>query len=153
MDIFETVKNNGGALAVGALWMLYVIGDKVWKDAQERKKTKETDKAEGSLIGNLAEALKNAQERGLNDRTRADDYAIKYADLSAEVGTLRAKLEFAEKRAERAEEEVEELRDTVETLVIENRNKDKSINQLVDLNRKLLRSMGTTPPPVLNESD
>lgn len=151
MDIIDAIRNNGGALGVGALWMIYILGDKVWKDTQDRKKTKDTDKIESSLMKSLSESLANATKQAEAERTRADALGSKATELSLQVGQLSAKLEYTEKGKTEAEEKVEEMQETVEALVIENRNKDKSITELVDLNRKLLRSVGSPVPVIPNE--
>lgn len=151
MDILDAIRNNVGALSVGALWMIYILGDKVWKDNQDRKKTKNTDGVENSLMKSLTESREAATKQAETERTRADALSSKVSELSLQVGQLTAKLEYSEKGRTEAEEEVEEMKETVEALVIENRNKDKSISELVDLNRKLLRSVGSPLPVIPNE--
>lgn len=146
MELLEAIKGNLGALAVGAAWMLYVVGDKILRDKQERKQQADTVKGAGSLIEQLNKSLQDAIRLHNAERERADKMADKVSDLGMKVGQLESALKHAEEGKARVEEEVHQLRASVERLVIEARNKDKSIAELVDLNRKILRTMGAAVP-------
>ena len=146
MEFIEAIRNNLGALAVGAAWMLYVIGDKVLRDKQDRKQQADTVKGAGSLIEQLNKSLQDAIRLHNSERERADKMADKVSQLGIKVGQLESALKHAEEGKARVEEEVHQLRSSVERLVVEARNKDKSIAELVDLNRKILRAMGAAIP-------
>ncbi len=148
MDALEP-KGNFGALVVGACWMIYIIGNKVYSDIRERKKNKENDGAESSLMKSLNEALKNATDRGHTAQARADDYATKLAEMSVKVGQLETRLEFMTVARDKADEECAESRELIEAMLIEDRNKQRTINDLVAMNQKLLKysDIPTVPPP------
>lgn len=147
IDIQDLLKTNMGGLVVGALWMIYAIGDKVLRDKTSRKSGDQEVKGTGGLIDQLNASLRDAISLHKMERERADAMANKVAELSAEVASMKATLKFTEERKEALESEVKSLRCTVEQLVIEARNKDRSITELVELNRKMLRSMGAASIP------
>ena len=146
MDLLPFFKENVGGLVIGGLWLMYAFSDKFIRDKQDRKAQADNVKGAGSLIEQLNKSLQDAIKLSASERERADKMAEKVSDLSVKVGQLESALSHAEAGKARMEKEVESLRGTVEQLVVEARNKDRSITELVDLNRKILRAMGAATP-------
>jgi septal ring factor EnvC (AmiA/AmiB activator) len=146
VEILNAIKSNMGALVVGALWMIYVIGDRLLRDKVDRRAQTTAVNGTGNLISQLNTSLQDAIRLGTTERDRADKLSDKVSDLSIQVGKLESALLHAEDTRDRLQTEVKQLRATVEELAVTVRNKDKSIAELVDLNRKILRSMGAALP-------
>lgn len=146
MEFLNALKNNIGALVVGALWMLYVIGDRILRDRMERKAQTTQVTGAGNLISQLNTSLQDTIRLHATERDRADRMAEKVSELSIQVGKLESALKHAEDTRDRLQIEVTAMKSTVEELAVAVRNKDKSIAELVDLNRKILKSMGAALP-------
>lgn len=142
MDFIAMMKDNVGAMLVGALWAIYTLADKVWRDHADRRRMTNNDNTSVSLVDQLTVALKNATELASSERNRADGLAKEVNQLSIRIGSLEAKLERAEHDRDRVMAEVETSRQGYTDLVLEIRNREKTIKELVALNRQILGSMG-----------
>ena len=142
MGLPSTDAGTVGAITVGALWGVYVLADKIRRDSRDRKKQADADTTENSLHAQLSQSLSAANATITQERDRADKLTKEVGELSNKVGRQEVQLEHANKTISSLEKTVERLRGTVEELVFENRNKDRSITELVALNKQLLRAMG-----------
>lgn len=138
-------------LVIAACIALIWIGQSLRRDKQESK-----------LIAQLQASLEasNASMAAANgiaaqERHRADTIAAQLFALSATAARANTLLESVSKELEREahandalRSRISQLEKTVESLVLEIRNKDKSIGELVRLNRQLLASL-----PTPNERD
>lgn len=137
------IFKDPGALIVGAFWGLYVIGQQIYNTRLQNRKQGSVDSASSVLIGNLQKGMNEFAAASRDERERADRLSQNLNDMSQEMGSLRAELRHANEDRVELKQEVALLTSQVEQLVVEIRNKDKSIESLVDLNRKILRSIGS----------
>lgn len=144
MDIAEVFKEAivvGGSGAVG-VWAVYSIVRKLYNENKQREAI---DTANTDTIKSLRQMHVESQEVIRNERDRADAYAKKLQEFSEVMGQTKAELKHAQEHRDALTLEVVDFKQTIAQLVEENRNKDRSINELVDMNRKLLRVLSPRP--------
>lgn len=126
--------------------MSYAWYNRFMSDRTTRKAGEQEVSGSGILIKQLNHSLQDSIKLNQAERARADEMATKVSNLSIKIGSLEAALKHSQEQRADMHAEVTRLRTAVEQLVVENRNKDRSITELVALNRKLLRAMGDDNP-------
>ncbi len=143
-DFFSSVRNDAGALIVGGAWAIYVVAGHVMQNYRNVKRQELVDHGATALLASLQAMATAANGLAQEERARADRLTRENMELNAEIGSLRSDLKHCTEVRVTAVAGLTQAQDTIESLVVEIRNKDQSISQLVDLNRKLLQSIGSS---------
>lgn len=143
MSLWTALQNDPGALIIGALWGLTTIGNQIRESRRNQRTQSLVDAGSATLNTNLQKAYESQTVTLREERDRADRLANAMTEVSVELGQLRASLRYVTEDRDETRQEVLRLKETIEQLVVENRNKDKSITQLVSVNRQILRSIGS----------
>ncbi len=151
LGMAEKIPPGLAGLLIAACIALVWIGQSLRRDKQESKLVAQLQ--ESLEASNAAMAAANAI--AAQERQRADLISSQLLALSVSASRANVLMEAMSRDLEREsttnenlKQRIVHLEHTVESLVLEIRNKDKSIGELVKLNRQLLASLPTpsTPP-------
>lgn len=149
MDILQALRNDPGtllgALLVGGLWALYAIGQKIFADLRNNRQQASVDKGTSELVAAIRQDRDEANKAAKEDQERADRFARENMELSIDLGGLRADLRHEREARAEMKEKLDRATLHIEQLVVENRNKDRSITELVRQNRQILKAIGSSP--------
>jgi chromosome segregation ATPase len=126
------------AALIAVIW----IGQSLRRSSQESR-----------LIEQLSQAAKDADERANRERDRADEMSDRLMKVNESYTRTETMLRQVEQRMQEEltakavlQKKVEGMEFTMEQLVSEIRYKDKSISELVKLNRQLLATLPRNVP-------
>lgn len=148
LKLFDDIPPGIAGFVVAALFAFIWIGQSLRRDKQESKLITQLQES----LNASSEAMKAATDLAERERTRADNvsrHLLALTEQSARSEALlasvteRLKLEMQNNATMR--ERIQALELTVERLVQEIRTKDRSINELITLNRQLLSSLPLPP--------
>lgn len=144
----DALKGDLGAAIVAIMWAIYAIADKIRQDRAERKRQGTTDGSTQALMTSWETAIKSANELADKERNRAFDLAESTSRLSGDLGRAQAELEFERNLRKTYENTAIQFRETAASLEHEVRNKDKTIAELVALNRNLMQLASCANPAI-----
>lgn len=143
-DFFTVAKESPSGVLVGVAWALYVIVTHIAQNVRNSRQQSLVDRGSSSLVTSLQTMATNANTIAQQERDRADRLTRESMELNAEIGALRSDLTHCREARADATAKLTQAEEVIEQLVVENRNKDQSITQLVELNKHLLRTMGSS---------
>lgn len=141
-SLYNSLKNDPGAIFVGGMWAIYVIATHILQNIRNTRQQEIVDRGSTSVITSLQNMATSANLLAQQERDRADRLSRENMELHAEVGRLGSDLRHCTEVRVEATEKLSEATETIEQLVVEIRSKDQSIARLVDMNRKILKSIG-----------
>lgn len=145
MDILQSLKNDPGALVVGGLWALYAIWQTIRQNFRDNRQQSSVDKGTAELVAALRLSESEANRKEREEQERADRFARENMELSIDLGGLRSDLKHSHEARAEQKEKLDRATAHIEQLVVEIRNKDRSITELVRQNRQILKAIGSSP--------
>lgn len=143
--MLDQIRADPFVVLLSGFWGLFVVGLFVWQNWRNNRQQSVVDAYTNKHIENLNTALSAASINTKEERERADRLLKEVTELSMEIGGIRSDMKYANVELAELRKENERLNATVESLVAENRNKDRSISRLTNLNKQILRVIGTNP--------
>lgn len=145
MDFLQSIRNDPGALLVGGIWALIAIYQHLTQHVRQGRQQAVVDRATGSLVSSLQASMTHTTQMAQEERDRADRLMLENTNLNVQIGEHKSDLKHALSQRDEFAGALEQARTTIDQLVTENRNKDRSITHLTGLNRKLLEAFGASP--------
>lgn len=144
MDFLANLRTDPGALIVGGIWALVAIWYHITQNARTGRQQAVVDKATSTLVASLQTSMTHTAEMAQEERDRADRLMLENTNLNVTIGELKSDIKHAIAQRDELAAQMAAAKITVDQLVTENRNKDRSITHLTELNRKLLESIGSS---------
>lgn len=138
----DALKTDPAALIVAVLWAIYAIAEKIRQDRRDSKRQSSHDGSIQALMTSWENAIKSANDLADRERERATVLADANSRLNGDLGKTAVELEFERNMRKTFEGTSAHFRETAVSLEHELRNKDKTIAELVALNRKLMQLAG-----------